>query len=113
MIENKNLILAVVLSVAVLLGFELYFKNTTPPPQVAETAATAQPGQAPAPATSQAPAVPGDGLAVPPQAPGVGKAPEMSPQASRAQVLAATPRVAIETPRLKGSITLKGGRIDD
>ncbi len=114
MIENKNLILAVVLSVAVLLGFELYFKNTAPPPQVAETAATAQPGQTPAPAAGQAPGTPGDGLAVPPQAPGApAKAPGMSPQASRAQVLAATPRVAIETPRLKGSITLKGGRIDD
>jgi YidC/Oxa1 family membrane protein insertase len=31
----------------------------------------------------------------------------------RAIVLAETPRVAIETPRLKGSINLKGARIDD
>ena len=28
-------------------------------------------------------------------------------------MLAATPRIAIETPRLGGSINLKGGRIDD
>jgi len=31
----------------------------------------------------------------------------------RAQVIAATPRVAIETPNLRGSINLKGARIDD
>ena len=28
-------------------------------------------------------------------------------------MLAASPRIAIETPALKGSIALKGGRIDD
>ncbi len=33
--------------------------------------------------------------------------------ADRAQVLAASPRVPIDTPSLKGSIALKGGRIDD
>ena len=33
--------------------------------------------------------------------------------ASRETVLAASPRVAIDTPRLRGSIDLKGGRIDD
>ncbi|MEQ9554995.1 MAG: membrane protein insertase YidC [Rhodospirillales bacterium] len=114
MIDNKNLILAVVLSVAVLLGFELYFKNTRPTPQVAETSATATPapGQAQGQAPGQSTGTPGDATALP-QAPGASQGPEMSPQASRAQVLAATPRVAIATPRLQGSITLKGGRIDD
>jgi YidC/Oxa1 family membrane protein insertase len=33
--------------------------------------------------------------------------------ANRAQALAASPRVPIDTPSLKGSIALKGGRIDD
>ena len=114
MIDNKNLILAVVLSVAVLLGFELYFKNTRPTPQVAETSATATPapGQAQGQAPGQSTGTPGDATALP-QAPGASQGPEMSPQASRAQVLAANPRVAIATPRLQGSITLKGGRIDD
>ena len=32
---------------------------------------------------------------------------------TRAEALAASPRVAIETPSLKGSIALKGGTIDD
>ena len=120
MIENKNLILAVVLSVAVLLGFELYFKNTRPtPPQTAETAQSAQPGQAPGQAPTGTPGraagTPGDAAAVPPQAPGTpaASAPDMAPQATRAEVLAATPRVTIKTPRLAGSISLRGGRLDD
>ncbi|MAO54388.1 MAG: membrane protein insertase YidC [Rhodospirillaceae bacterium] len=110
MIENKNLILAVVLSVAVLLGFELYFKNTTPAPQ--QTAETGQPGQ-PGQSPSALPGAPSSGAALP-QAPGAPAVPGgPAPQATRTEVLAETPRVRIETPRLTGSISLKGGRIDD
>ncbi len=116
MIENKNLILAVVLSVAVLVGFELFFKTTQPAPQ--QTAESTQPGAQPgqAPTAPAAPAAPtGDGSAVPPQAPGApaAQAPGMTPKATRAEVLATNPRIKIETPRLSGSISLKGGRIDD
>ena len=110
MIENKNLILAVVLSVAVLLGFELYFKNTGPAPQ--QTAETGQPGQ-PGQSPSALPGAPSSGAALP-QAPGAPAVPGgPAPQATRTEVLAETPRVRIETPRLTGSISLKGGRIDD
>jgi YidC/Oxa1 family membrane protein insertase len=113
MIENKNLILAVVLSVAVLLGFELFFKNTAPAPQPVDTAQTGQ-----TPATPAAPGAQPGGSgadAIRPQAPGAPAAPTGGPtiQASREEVLAETPRVKIETPRLNGSIALKGGRIDD
>jgi YidC/Oxa1 family membrane protein insertase len=48
--------------------------------------------------------------------PGVPLAPGAAPQAqyvSRDKALAASPRVPIDTPALKGSIALKGGRIDD
>ena len=31
MIDNKNLVLAIALSIAILLGFELYVKETRPP----------------------------------------------------------------------------------
>jgi YidC/Oxa1 family membrane protein insertase len=112
MIENKNLILAVVLSVAVLFGFELFYKKPAPQ-QAADTAQTAQPGQAAGPQAPGAPRV--DAGAVPPQAPGApsAQAPELAPKATRAEVLAETKRVQIATPRLTGSISLKGGRIDD
>src|SRR5262249_58688022 len=60
-----------------------------------------------------APAAPGAPTAPPapggPQAPGQ-PAPGAQP---REAVIAASPRIAIDTPRLKGSIALKGARIDD
>src|SRR5262249_56213301 len=47
-----------------------------------------------------------------PQAPAPGGT--MAPQTmSRDAALAAAPRVRIETPSLSGSISLRGGRIDD
>jgi YidC/Oxa1 family membrane protein insertase len=39
--------------------------------------------------------------------------PDAQPQPSRQQALARSQRIAIDTPRLKGSIALTGGRIDD
>jgi YidC/Oxa1 family membrane protein insertase len=36
-----------------------------------------------------------------------------APVLTRAQALAATPRVAVDTPQLTGSISLTGGRVDD
>ena len=48
--------------------------------------------------------------------PGVPLAPGAAPQAQyvpREKALAASPRVPIETPAVTGSISLKGGRIDD
>ncbi|KAF0119724.1 MAG: preprotein translocase subunit YidC, partial [Xanthobacteraceae bacterium] len=56
---------------------------------------------APAQPGSTAPAAPGAATPVPVQG------------QSREAILAATPRVGIETPRLKGSINLLGGRVDD
>ena len=38
---------------------------------------------------------------------------EQAQKASRQEALGRSPRVAIETPRLRGSISLRGGRIDD
>ena len=48
--------------------------------------------------------------------PGVPLAPGAAPQAeyvTRDQAVAASPRIVIDTPSLKGSLALKGGRIDD
>ena len=121
MIENKNLILAVVLSVAVLVGFEMFFKATQPTPspemmaeQQAQTGTPpATPGQVPPPAAgTAAPQTPGAAI---PHAPGTAPIAGVAqvPGVSRQQLLAKVPRVRIETPRLTGSIALKGGRIDD
>jgi YidC/Oxa1 family membrane protein insertase len=67
----------------------------------------APPSQAGQPA--QVPALPGT-----PQLPGQAvQAPGAGPVATRATVLASSPRVAIDTASLQGSIALKGGRLDD
>ncbi|MEO8176466.1 MAG: membrane protein insertase YidC [Sphingomicrobium sp.] len=95
MTDNKNMILAVVLSALVLLGWTVLSERFLP---------TAKP---PAVQVQNGPAKPAAQPQVIPAA--------ERPQAlqSRATVLGATPRVRIETPSLQGSINLKGARIDD
>jgi YidC/Oxa1 family membrane protein insertase len=113
---SKNTILAVVLSILVVAGWQYFIGYPQMEKQRQEAAlkqqeqtqvqpgatqpAAGQPGAAPA-----APAVPGtpSDTATSPQA----------QAATREVVIGATSRVAIDTPRLGGSIDLKGGRIDD
>ncbi len=130
MTDQKNTILAIVLSAIVLIGWQYFFaqpqmeKQQQQVQQQQQAQRQAQtPQQAPAPNVTpgQAIGTPGTGPAatgVPaapgttPAAPGVpGAAP--SAQMTRAQALAASPRVPIDTPSVSGSIALKGGRIDD
>jgi len=112
MIDNKNMVLAIVLSIAILVGFQFYFDATRPPPpeqsqtaadgtQLPANSAIPQPGQLPAASTAGGAQVP----AVPSATPLI--------DASRADILAKNNRIAINTPRLHGSIALRGGRIDD
>ena len=91
--DSKNLILAVVLSALVLLGWtwaaNKYFPASNPPSTKVENG-------------HQQPL---------PQAQPTATAPKA--MQNRQQVLASTPRVKIETPSLQGSINLKGAQIDD
>jgi len=93
--DNKNMILAVVLSALVLLGWSLVSERFLPTagPQTVRVE---------------------NGKAKPIPQPQADPAADR-PQAirSRAAVIASTPRVRIETPALEGSINLKGARIDD
>ena len=95
MSEQRNLILAIVLSAIVLFGWSLvserYFPTANPPSTVrkaGEEIVVPKPGADP---TADAPAAIRD----------------------RQAVLAETPRIPIRTPRLQGSINLRGARIDD
>jgi YidC/Oxa1 family membrane protein insertase len=92
--DTKNIVLAVVLSSLVLIGWT-FLSDRFLPPAAKPAATTAAAPASPAPAGS-APAVAGQGAII-----------------SEAAALAANPRVAIDTPRLKGSINLVGGRFDD
>ncbi|MGE4219027.1 MAG: membrane protein insertase YidC [Alphaproteobacteria bacterium] len=114
MMEQKNLILAVVLSIVILLGYN--FLIAAPQAErklAAERAAEQQAGAEAQPAPGAPPAL-GDGQAVPQL--GVTHTPT-APAAAAAQtreaVLATGGRIRIDTPRVSGSIALQGGRIDD
>ncbi len=90
MAEQRNLILAVVLSAIVLFGWQYFVAQ---PQMERERARQTEQQAAPGAAGLPAPTLP---KALP-----------------REEALAQAPRVAIETPSLRGSINLAGGRFDD
>ncbi len=99
--QNKNLILATVLSFLVILVWVTLFPPQQPQPEspaemAAQTTATGAEGAAPATGAA-APSV----------------AAETAVSDTVAAQIASAPRIAIDTPRLKGSISLFGGRFDD
>jgi len=110
MTDQKNTLLAIGLSLLVLIGWQYFYglpqmeKQKQLQQQQAQGHSQPQSG---APGQSQQ--VPSQPSAAP-QAPGQPSAAStMTPEAA----LAASPRVHIDTPRLSGSLSLKGGRIDD
>src|SRR5580704_11171574 len=110
--DQKNMILAFVLSAIVLLTWEYFYampqrqRQEALQRQIAQT----QPIQPPSAAAPVTPAIPGPQTASAPA-----QACTTSPlePKSREAVLASTQRIPIDTPQLKGSISLTGGRIDD
>ncbi|HEX2135726.1 MAG TPA: membrane protein insertase YidC [Microvirga sp.] len=107
--DNKNLLLAIVLSLAVLLGWQYFFAA----PQIERQRQIAQQTQPANPNASTPPASPSQ--AGGPATPVPGTAPAQAAQTvePRDQALQRSPRVAIDTPAIAGSINLRGGRIDD
>jgi YidC/Oxa1 family membrane protein insertase len=119
--NNKNTIIAVVLSLLVVVGWQYFvgYPQMERQRQQAELKqqeqSQAQPGATNRAGSDQPQATPGGAPgATAPEAPGVPNT--ASPQAqvaTREAVIKSTPRVTIDTARLGGSIDLKGGRIDD
>jgi len=93
--NNRNLLLATALSFAVILVWFLLF----PPPE--PQAPVPDPAVATAPSDALTP--PAGSATVLPDSPAASGLAEATPEA---------PRLAIETPRIEGSINLRGGRID-
>ena len=116
--NQKNLLLAIVLSVGVLLFWQLFYAGPKVQQERDRLARqqqeqTQQPGPA-------APGAPGQPVAAPGAASGMPAAPGAVPAAApapglhtRETALKTAPRLAISTPSLTGSISLLGGRIDD
>ena len=112
MTDNKNTILAIVLSALVLLGWQYFFAAPQEKSRQEQLQAQQQKQNAPAPAQSGQPVQP-PAQAGAPQVPGQTGAPAAAAALDRPAALAASPRVAIATASVQGSIALKGGRIDD
>lgn len=97
--EQKNLLIAVALSFAVLLGFNYIASTMKPEPQ--SIASVTTPGQTLV--ANQTPAT--QPVDVPQK--------EEIVTVSRPQALAEEPRIKIHTPKVHGSINLMGARLDD
>ncbi len=112
--NQKNLLLAIALSIAVLLGWQVFYAG----PKLKEEQERRQRAQ-----LEQTQAKKKEEPGTPKAAPGV--APKVQPGAAppaataaedevtRSQAIKRSERVQIDTPSLKGSIALTGGRIDD
>jgi YidC/Oxa1 family membrane protein insertase len=106
--DTRNIILAIVLSVVVLIGWNYFFGSPQlQKDRLAQTHQTSQPSQT-SPRAGSATPTPGVAANAP-----LGSGSEKATTETRAQALAATSRVAIDTPSLGGSIDLTGGLIDD
>ncbi len=108
--NNKNFILAVALSIAVLVGWQYLYMGPAQKARQQQAAETLSKSQSqPAGTESVTPSAP---IVAPTPAGQAAVTPNAS-FVSRETAIAASPRVKIDGPAVKGSINLKGGRIDD
>jgi YidC/Oxa1 family membrane protein insertase len=107
--QNKNLILAVALSMLVIIGWSVLF----PPPETPQDAPSTQ-TSAPQNAQATQPGTP-SGTPVADTATGTATTPPASAASGNDAIAAleSAPRIAIDTPKLKGALSLLGGRIDE
>ena len=95
MTDNRNFLLAIVLSLLIFAGWQILATRLQPPAAPQSTVIRS-----------------GHQIALP--APGIAPVASSAPAVrDRAAVLASSPRVRIETPSLQGSVNLTGARIDD
>jgi YidC/Oxa1 family membrane protein insertase len=114
--DNRNLLLAIVLSVVVLLGWNYFYAG----PQMDKQKQIAQQNQTglQTPAAGSPTGTPGvTAPAGTVAAPGAAATPGVSalPGATETRAIAMTrsPRLVIDTPKISGSVALTGARIDD
>lgn len=105
MSDQKNLFIAIAISLVVLLGFQYFYEMPRMERQRAEQAAQALKDSPAGGAVTDAPTPQAPGGAAPAAAPAVPK--------TREEVLSGVERIKIATPKVAGSIALVGGRLDD
>ena len=108
--DNRNLLIAIVLSVVVLVGWQYFIAAPQLAKQQQQQQLQQQQKAAETPAAAgTAATAPAAGGAVPP----AGDAAGADALLTREAALALTPRVPIATERVSGSIDLRGARLDD
>ncbi|MBS0238657.1 MAG: membrane protein insertase YidC [Proteobacteria bacterium] len=114
--DQNNLILAVVLSILVLMGWQYFFAR----PQIQHEQARQEfnkeiDAQNKGTSNTEAPPNVANAPVAPPAAtvPGASGQPQPAKALTRDEILKESPRIQIATPSLEGSIDLKSGRIDD
>ena len=109
--ENKNLIVAIALSMAILIGWQYFFAA---PEAERHRLATQQQSTQVNPNAPNPPATPSQAGGPSAPVPGtVPSSPAIPSVETREAALARSPRVSVDTPSIRGSINLRGGRVDD
>jgi|TARA_B100001741_G_scaffold75502_1_gene61084 YidC/Oxa1 family membrane protein insertase len=107
--EQKNLLLAIIFSVAIMLGWQAYFGEKPSPTPKKEASNTTNPTKG---VSSDAPPAPGT-MTKSSELPSLGQADPNSKTNDQTNILNASPRIKINSPKLTGSISLKGAQFDD
>ena len=108
MMDQKNLLVAIVLSVGILFAFQFLFERFLPHPVPPAQHAAQQQAQPAAGANAPAPAAETPGSGTAPAGAGANALVE-----TREAAVANQPRIRIDTPLVHGSIALTGARVDD
>ena len=110
MTDQRNLLVAILLSIVILLGFQYFYEIPRMEQRKAELAQQRAEEQArlPAPTTPEGVTAPGSPVPIP-----GATAPAIGAPRDRAEIVAAGQRVKIDTPRLHGTISTVGARVDD
>ena len=113
MTDQKNTLIAIVLSAIVLIGWQYFIGMPQMEKQRQQAQQQQQTQQTPQTPAGTPQAEPGTPSAQPNTPAAPGQTTPATQVLSREAVIASSPRIAIDTPRVSGSIALKGGRIDD
>ena len=110
--DQRNLFLAIAISAVIYIGFYFLYEKPRLEQMQAQQQAAQEAQQAQQAQQQQQQQQPTPGTAAPGTLPGTAAtaAPAL---VDRDAALKQSPRVVIDSPRLKGSIALKGGRLDD
>jgi YidC/Oxa1 family membrane protein insertase len=112
--DQRNLFLAIAISAVIYIGFYfLYEKPRLEQMQAQQQAAQEAQQAQQAQQQQQQQQQPTPGAAAPGTLPGTAATATAPALVDRDAALKQSPRVVIDSPRLKGSIALKGGRLDD